>query len=239
MKLAIASGKGGTGKTSVAIALAQADTTPVCLLDCDVEEPNSHLFLDTTPAEYQNIDVTVPHINTERCQQCGACGEFCQFNALACLPTETMVFANLCHSCGGCMMICPHQAIDRSQQKIGHIATSQHDHIRLVSGVLDVSQAASPPLIRAVKHHQGDEPLTILDCPPGTSCPLITTVLDCDYVLLVTEPTPFGLHDLKIAVATIRQLNIAMGVIINRCNMGDQRVVDYCKNEQLPVWLQF
>nr|WP_320049835.1 ATP-binding protein [uncultured Desulfuromonas sp.] len=238
MKLAIASGKGGTGKTTLAVALAQACQEPVQLLDCDVEEPNSHLFLGDSPRECEIVTIPVPRIDDELCTHCGACGEFCTFNALACLPTETLLFEGLCHSCGGCQMICPEHAISEQKQRIGVIHKSRHGHIDLYSGLLDVGQAMSPPLIRALKKNQHLENQIILDCPPGTSCPLITTIQDADVVVLVTEPTPFGLHDLEIAVETVRQLQRPLAVIVNRSDLGDRCIVDFCRREKIPILLQ-
>ncbi|PLX90121.1 MAG: (4Fe-4S)-binding protein [Desulfuromonas sp.] len=238
MKLAIASGKGGTGKTTLTVALAQAAQAPVQLLDCDVEEPNSHLFFTKGDSKRDVVTVAVPHIDPQRCTHCGLCGDFCAYNALACLPTETILFEGLCHSCGGCMRLCPHQAISERQQRIGYIDQWRHGQIDLFSGVLDVGQAMSPPLIRAVKRHQQADKLILLDCPPGTSCPLTTTIHDADVVILVTEPTPFGLHDLQIAVETVRQLNRPVAVIINRSDLGDQSIHDYCRSKKIPILLQ-
>jgi len=238
MKLAIASGKGGTGKTTLSVALAQVADRPVQLLDCDVEEPNSHLFFEQAATDCEIVTVPVPRIDEQLCQHCGACGDFCAFNALACLPTETVLFDGLCHSCGGCRLVCPHGAISEQQQRIGVIRKARHGKIDLLSGVLDVGLAMSPPLIRALKRHQDEEKLILLDCPPGTSCPLSTTIQDADMVLLVTEPTPFGLHDLEIAVETVRQLKRPIAVIINRSDLGDNSIVSYCRRERIPVLLQ-
>lgn len=238
MKLAIASGKGGTGKTTLSVALAQIAEGPVQLLDCDVEEPNSHLFFEQAATECDIVTVPVPRIDQHRCQHCGECGEFCAFNALACLPTETILFEGLCHSCGGCRLVCPHDAISEQQQRIGIIRKQRYGQIELFSGLLDVGLAMSPPLIRALKRHQDDNTLIILDCPPGTSCPLSTTIQDADVVLLVTEPTPFGLHDLEIAVETVRQMNRPVAVIINRSDLGDHSITEYCRRERIPILFQ-
>nr|WP_320113978.1 ATP-binding protein [uncultured Desulfuromonas sp.] len=238
MKLAIASGKGGTGKTTLSVALAQVADRPVQLLDCDVEEPNSHLFFEHAATDCEIVTVPVPRIDEQRCRHCGECGDFCAFNALACLPTETVLFEGLCHSCGGCRLVCPHDAISEQQQRIGVIRKARHGKIDLLSGVLDVGLAMSPPLIRALKRHQDEEKLILLDCPPGTSCPLSTTIQDADIVLLVTEPTPFGLHDLEIAVETVRQLKRPVAVIINRSDLGDNSIINYCRRERIPVLLQ-
>ncbi len=238
MKLAIASGKGGTGKTTLAVALAQACLGPVHLLDCDVEEPNTHLFLTPHFGKKQAVTVAVPQINESLCNHCGQCADFCQFNAIVALPKQTMIFSELCHSCGGCVQICPTSALTETDKKVGTIERGQCDHITLVKGTMDVGQAMSPPVIRAVKKQFDPNYLTIVDCPPGTSCPMITAVRDADFVLLVTEPTPFGLHDLTLAVETLRQLKLPFGVVLNRSDIGDQGVVNYCRQEPIPIMLQ-
>lgn len=238
MKLAIASGKGGTGKTTLAVALAQACLGPVYLLDCDVEEPNSHLFLSPNFTRKKTVTVAVPQIDEQRCTHCGQCADFCQFNAIVALPKQTMIFTELCHSCGGCVPICPTNALSETDKAIGTIERGRRDQITLIKGTLDIGQAMSPPVIRAVKKQIKPNYLTIIDCPPGTSCPMITAVRDADFVLLVTEPTPFGLHDLTLAVETLRQLKLPFGVVLNRCDIGDQGVVNYCRQEPIPIMLQ-
>jgi len=238
MRLAIASGKGGTGKTTLAVALAQASLGPVHLLDCDVEEPNSHLFIAPHFENQQPVNVGVPQLDEQLCNHCGQCADFCQFNALVTLPNQTMIFSELCHSCGGCMRVCPTHALTEVDKRIGSIERGVCDHITLTKGTLDVGQAMSPPVIRAVKEQIDPNQLTILDCPPGTSCPMITAVRDADFVLLVTEPTPFGLHDLTLAVETLRQLKLPFGVILNRADIGDQGVVNYCRQQPIPIMLQ-
>lgn len=238
MKLAIASGKGGTGKTSLAIALAHACTGPVQLLDCDVEEPNCHLFLNPVFDHQQLVSVAIAVVDEQRCTHCGQCAAFCQFNAIVALPQQTMIFPELCHSCGGCVMICPSKALSEIDKTIGKIEIGHHQHITLVKGTLDIGQAMSPPVIRAVKQFLAPHQLNILDCPPGTSCPMITAVRGADFVLLVTEPTPFGLHDLTLAVETLRQLQQPFAVVINRADIGDQGVVNYCRQQSIPIALQ-
>lgn len=238
MRLAIASGKGGTGKTTLSVALAQASLSPVHLLDCDVEEPNSHLFLKTNFTKKEPVTVAVPQIDNDLCNHCGRCSDFCQFNAIVTLPEQTMIFSELCHSCGGCLRICPTHALSETEKSIGTIETGNCGDITMVKGTLDVGQAMSPPVIRAVKKQIDPKQLTIIDCPPGTSCPMITAVRDADFVLLVTEPTPFGLHDLTLAVETLQQLKLPFAVILNRCDIGDQAVVNYCRQQLIPIMLQ-
>jgi MinD superfamily P-loop ATPase len=238
MQIAIASGKGGTGKTTIAVALAQSWDGPVQLLDCDVEEPNAALFMSLENSTEQTVSVPVPVVDLLRCTDCGLCAEICQFNALAVAGKTVLVFDELCHSCGGCARICPEQAITEQPRRIGKIRTGQIGTIRLTEGRLDIGRAMVPPLIRAVKKSVDPKLPVLIDCPPGTSCPMITAIKGSDFVILVTEPTPFGLHDLTLAVETVRLLNLPFGVLINRSDAGDNRVVEYCKNENIRLLLQ-
>ena len=236
--VAIASGKGGTGKTTVAIALALTAPRPVRLLDCDVEEPNCHIFLKPDIQRREPVTVPVPTVDSSKCDGCGECSRICQYHAIACLKKVPLVFPELCHGCGGCIAVCPKGAITETGREIGVIETGTRDGIEFVQGRLHVGQALSPPLIRAVKKHVAREGLTTIDCPPGTSCPVIAAVKGADFVVLVTEPTPFGLHDLQLAVATMRELKLPCGVVINRADCGDGRVDDYCRAEDIPVLLK-
>ncbi|MCK4563600.1 MAG: ATP-binding protein [Verrucomicrobia bacterium] len=238
MKIAIASGKGGTGKTTISAALAFSVSCPVRLLDCDVEEPNSHFFIQPKIQRKEKVYSLVPTVDAEKCTGCGECGRVCQFSAIISLGSKTMVFPELCHSCGGCARICPTGAITEVRKEIGTIVIGAHGEIEFVSGRMDVGQAMSPPIIRAVKQHERTDGLTILDCPPGTSCPFITAVKGCDAALLVTEPTPFGLHDLKLAVDTVRELNIPFGVVVNRSIAKENRIAHYCREEGISLLLQ-
>jgi MinD superfamily P-loop ATPase len=238
MNIAIASGKGGTGKTTLSIALAQAWDGPVQLLDCDVEAPNASLFLSLENSTEQPVTVPIPVVDSSRCSGCGKCADVCEFNALAVAGKSVLVFEELCHSCGGCTRICPEQAITEQPRKIGAIRTGAIGAIQLTEGRLDIGRAMGPPLIRAVKKSADPNLPVLIDCPPGTSCPMITAVKGVDYAILVTEPTPFGLHDLTLAVETLRLLNIPFGVVINRSDSGDDRVVQYCQDETIPLLLQ-
>ena len=238
MRLAIASGKGGTGKTTVATNLAgmasQAGRT-VAYVDCDVEEPNGHLFLKPEIDEQRPIEKLTPEIDPTRCTHCGRCAQACRYGAIASLPQQTLVFAELCHACGGCVLACPAGAIREVPRAIGLLRAGHSGGLRFVEGVLNVGEAMAPPAIRAVKAAAPAAELTILDAPPGTSCPVIETVRGSDLVLLVTEPTPFGMHDLTLAVEMVRSLQLPMAVIINRAGAGEEHVRGFCAGENIPI----
>lgn len=238
MKVAIASGKGGTGKTTVAVNLAQVIDGPVTLLDCDVEEPNCALFLTPEIEESETVGIPVPHVDEAACTACGECSEFCEFNAIVALGDTPLVFPELCHGCGGCTKVCPELAIQEVERPIGIVERGRAGSIRFVQGRLNVGEAMAPPLIGAVKRAISEDGVTIIDSPPGTSCPVIETVRGCDLVVLVTEPTPFGLQDLVLAVGAMRELRIPIGVVVNRSGVGDGRVIEYCTSQKIPVFLE-
>jgi MinD superfamily P-loop ATPase len=238
MIVAIASGKGGTGKTTVSVNLARMLESDVRLLDCDVEEPNGHLFLKGSTIKEEIITIPIPQVDESLCDGCGECGGFCEFHAIVTFGTTPLVFPEMCHGCGGCMKVCPHKAITEINKRIGVVETVQAGNITLIQGRLDVGVAMAPPLIRAVKARMQNDVPAILDAPPGTSCPVIATLRETDFVVLVTEPTPFGLHDLKLAVDMVRELGISFGVVINRVGIGDNRVHKYCNEQNIPVILE-
>jgi len=236
MIIAVASGKGGTGKTTVAVNLARVRGADVRLLDCDVEEPNAHLFLKgDLCGEPEMVAIPVPEVNESLCDGCGECSRFCEYKALAVLAKRVLVFPEMCHGCGGCTRVCPKGAILEMPKRIGVVETLKADAVTLIQGRLDVGVAMAPPLIRAVKARMPMEGDAILDASPGTSCPVIATLRETDFVVLVTEPTPFGLHDLKLAVAVVRELRLPFGVVVNRAGSGDGRVGEYCREEWIPV----
>lgn len=237
MKLAIASGKGGTGKTTVSVALALSAESAVTYLDCDVEEPNGKLFLQPEVESSQNVSVPVPVVNRNRCTGCGDCADICQFNAIVTQGEYAMVFPELCHSCGGCVYVCPERAITEEMHPIGSLNRGQAGNVRYIEGLLNVGVSMATPVIDAVKDH-ASEGVTIIDSPPGTSCSMVSTVRDADFVLLVAEPTPFSLHDLKIAVKTLEELKRPFAVIINRFEETDNCVVRFCADEGIAVLLR-
>jgi len=238
MIVAIASGKGGTGKTTVAVNLARTLGAGVTLLDCDVEEPNAHLFLKGEFSGSEIVSIPVPLVDKDLCDGCGECSRFCAYHALAGLGAAPLIFPELCHGCGGCAKVCPKGAISEKPHRIGVVETLQAGEVTLIQGRLDVGVAMSPPLIRAVKQRVPTDGMAILDAPPGASCPVVATLRGVDYVALVTEPTPFGLHDLTLAVDMVRALGIPFGVVVNRARAGDNYVNDYCGKESIPVLLE-
>jgi len=237
MIIAIASGKGGTGKTSVSVSLAKAlaeANDKVTLLDCDVEEPNAHLLLECSIISNKNFSINIPQLDLSRCTGCGKCAAICEFNCIAVVKERAVIFADLCHSCGGCFLVCPEKCISEVESKTGTISEYSCGKLHLVQGILDIGKSMSPPLIREVKKNT-DSDIVIIDCPPGTSCPMVTAVGNSDYVILVTEPTPFGLHDMTLAVETLRKMKMNFGVIINRSDSGDDRVEKYCADENIEI----
>jgi MinD superfamily P-loop ATPase len=237
MIVAVASGKGGTGKTSVAVNMALS-VGNVQLLDCDVEEPNAHLLLNPKMYNTEPVYILVPHINEELCSHCGECAKFCQYNALFASSEKILFFPELCHSCGGCTLACPKQAITEEKRRIGALKFGAAGALKLVYGELDVGEPMAVPLIKAVKNQIQDNINVIIDAPVGTSCPLIETVRKSDFCVLVTEPTPFGLHDLKITVEVLRKMSVPFGVVVNRAGIGDNKVYGYCKEEKIPLLLE-
>jgi len=242
MIIAVASGKGGTGKTTVAVNLALSLTNvQVQLLDCDVEEPNSHIFLNPVIADIKPAYTLVPTVNYNLCDYCGKCAAACEYNALVAVPQkEVMVFPELCHGCGLCSLVCPQDAITEDPREIGVIRTgkSGDGNIDLVYGVLNIGEVMATPLIDQVKAELNPEKTVIIDVPPGTACPVIAAVQGSDYCVLVTEPTPFGLYDLRLAVEVLRVLKIPFGVVINKTGIGDRGVYEYCEKEGIQILLE-
>ncbi len=238
MIISIASGKGGTGKTTVATNLALSINEDVQLLDCDVEEPNAHLFIQPVFNKTETIYTPVPEVDKKRCNLCGKCGEICQFKAIVVIGDIVLPFPGLCHSCDGCMVVCPEDAITMTGRELGIIRKGYRNGIEFIHGELRVGEAMSPPLIREVRAFARPDKFTIIDAPPGTSCPVIAAMKDTDFVLLVTEPTPFGLYDLKLAAEAVKLLNIPSGLVINRSDIGDDKVQAYAGEVGLPIFME-
>ncbi|MFP4354546.1 MAG: P-loop NTPase [Phycisphaerae bacterium] len=236
-RIAIASGKGGTGKTTVAVNLAAAVSAAgvgAAYLDCDVEEPNGALYLRPELTSQRPVYREVPSVDPARCNQCGLCGKICRFSAIVPLESSVMTFPELCHSCGACSYVCPTGAIREQSQPIGRIRRGQAGTIHFLDGLLDIGQAMAPPVIRAVRREPVDAEVVILDAPPGTSCPAVETLYGVDMVVLVAEPTPFSLHDLTLAVEMVRARSVPAAVVVNRAD-GDDSVLRYCRQEGLEI----
>ncbi len=241
MRIAIASGKGGTGKTTLATNLAflaSEEGQNVTYLDCDVEEPNGHLFLRPLINERRPIGGLIPKVDAEKCILCDQCEEICQFNAIVCMGEQVRVYPELCHSCGGCSLVCPVSAITEVVQEMGQLEIGQAGTLHFVSGLLNIGEVKSPPLISAVKKAAPKSELEILDAPPGTSCPVIESIRGCEFVLLITEPTPFGLSDLILAVEMVKALKLPFGVVVNRAGLGDNGVLTHCHEKGIKVLAQ-
>jgi len=238
MKIAIASGKGGTGKTTIATNLAHSIARmgkPVQYLDCDVEEPNGHIFLKPDIEKTQNVTIGVPDVDMDKCNGCGKCGELCQYSAIICLKGKVLVFDQLCHSCGGCMLVCPTGAIKEKQKEIGFADIGTANGVKFGQGRLKIGDIHTPSLIKHVKQEAVNEGVVIVDAPPGTSCPVVEAVRGADFILLVTEPTPFGLNDLELAVGMVRELKIPFAVVINRSEPDEQIINQYCQDENIDI----
>jgi len=240
MIISVASGKGGTGKTLVAtsLSLSLSDNHKVQLLDCDVEEPNANILLRLAMKPSQPVYVPIPKVDETKCTYCGKCAEVCAYNAIAVLKEKVLVFPELCHGCGACSYLCPESAITEEGREMGVVERGDSGNLELIQGKINVGEAMAPPVIREVKKYIDPANIVIIDVPPGTSCPVVEAVEGSDFCLLVTEPTPFGLNDLSLAVEVVRTLGISCGVVINRVGIGDKEVEQYCHREGIPILLR-
>lgn len=238
MIISVASGKGGTGKTTIATNLAFSLESDVQILDCDVEEPNAHLFMNPSIEKTETVYTMVPKIDESKCTLCRKCSEICRFRVITVVGETILTFPELCHSCGGCMEVCPENAITETGRELGIIEHGVSGKIEFVHGRLRVGEAMSPPLIKKVKEHIKSHKINIIDAPPGTSCPVIAAMKDTDFVLMVTEPTPFGLHDLKLGVEAVKILGIPCGLVVNRSDIGNNEVREYAEKENLPILME-
>ncbi|HEU65097.1 MAG TPA: 4Fe-4S dicluster domain-containing protein [Chloroflexi bacterium] len=240
MIVSVASGKGGTGKTLVAtsLALSLSDNYNVQLLDCDVEEPNANILLHLAVNQSQPVYIPIPRVDETKCTYCGKCAEVCAYNAIAVVKEKVLIFPELCHGCGACSYLCPEGAITEKGREVGVVERGSSGNLELIQGKLNIGEAMAPPVIRGVKKYIDPENIVIIDVPPGTSCPVVEAVEGSDFCLLVTEPTPFGLNDLTLAVEVARVLDIPCGVVINRDGVGDDKVDRYCQEQGIPVLLK-
>lgn len=235
MIITVASGKGGTGKTTVAVCLSLSVGNNVQLLDSDVEGPNAYIFIKPQISRKENVSIKIPWVDSGKCSFCGKCSRVCAFNAIAVIPLAVNIFPELCHSCGACTYFCPQNAISEIDKTVGSVEIGEKNKLNFVWGKLNIGQAMPTPIIKAVKKHIDYDKFTIIDAPPGTSCAMVHSVINSDYCILVTEPTPFGLNDLNLAVNVLVKLKIPFGVIINRCNVGNSEVEKYCQEKGIKV----
>ncbi|MHA1711446.1 MAG: ATP-binding protein [Candidatus Freyarchaeota archaeon] len=237
MIVSVASGKGGTGKTTVAVNLALSINNAQ-LLDCDVEEPNAHIFLRPTIYEEKPVYTPIPAINENLCDYCGRCSKFCEYKAIFVSPGKVSIFPELCHGCGGCLIVCPKKAITEEKRRVGVVKLGTAGNIELVYGELNVGEPMPAPVIREVKRRIKNDKTVIIDSPPGTSCPVIESIYKSDYCILVAEPTPFGLYDLDMTVQVLKEIGIPFGVVVNRAGIGDRKLYGYCEKREIPILLE-
>ena len=235
MKIAVLSGKGGTGKTFVSVNLAAAAEKAI-YVDCDVEEPNGHLFFKPDNLVQEKVSVMIPQVNKELCKGCRKCVDFCKFNALAFIKDKPLVFMDICHSCGGCILLCPEQALSEEKKIIGSVQTGTSDQVKVITGILNTGEASGVPIIqKLIKKTFENEGLTIFDCPPGSACVVMESIKDADYCILVAEPTVFGAHNLNMVYELVNLFGKSCGVVLNKCLEGDNPSEEFCIQNKLNI----
>lgn len=235
MKIAVLSGKGGTGKTLVSVNLAAVINESI-YIDCDVEEPNGHLFFKPEAVKEYPISVKVPQIDNEKCNGCRNCVTFCKFNALAYIGNKVKVFEDVCHSCGGCMTFCPQSAITEQDKMIGNVEIGNSHGIQVVSGILNTGEATGVPIIKEIlKYTQDENRVSIIDCPPGSACVVMESIKDADYCILVAEPTLFGVHNLNMVFDLVKLFNKPFGVVLNKCLDGENPSEQFCNDHDIYI----
>lgn len=234
MKIAVLSGKGGAGKTFAAVNMACA-AGEACYIDCDVEEPNGHLFFKPRDERTQRVSVMVPSFNGEKCTGCRRCVDFCRYGALALARGKVLHFKDACHSCGGCVLICPEEAADYSAREIGEIREGVSGGVRVLTGVLDAGEATGVPVIRELARRMPGDGICVIDCPPGSACPVMESIKSADYCVLVAEPTAFSVHDLAMALKLVSLFGKPAGAVLNKCIPGENPARSFCLNARLPI----
>jgi len=238
MIIAVASGKGGTGKTLIATSLALSIGNDIQFLDCDVEEPDAHIFLKPRIEKIEKVAVLVPEVDEKKCDYCGKCSEVCEYNAIVVAKNKVLIFPELCHNCGGCVLFCPQKAMTEKEREVGKLEIGKANGIEFIAGILNVNEAMPVPMVRAVKKRLDPAKTVIIDVSPGTSCPVVEAVKGSDHCLLVTESTPFGLSDLKLAVEVLKKMKIPCGVIINKYDITYIETEEFCEQQDIPVLLK-
>ncbi len=234
MKVAVLSGKGGTGKTFVSVNLAAAADRAV-YVDCDVEEPNGRLFFKPVTPAKAPVYTPLPTFDAQKCTGCRTCVNFCRFNALAFTREKPVVFAGICHGCGGCKWVCPNGAVGEQKRRVGVVETGLSGHVRVVTGILNPGEPSGVPVVKAALKNVKPDPLIVIDCPPGSSCSVMESVADADFCLLVAEPTVFGLHNLKMVAALVRLFRKPFGVVINKIWGSFEPLESFCEQNGIPI----
>ena len=233
MKIAVLSGKGGTGKTTVSTNLAFISKLP--LFDTDIEEPNSHIFLKNNILEEKSVYMNYPKVNMEKCNLCGECGDFCKFNAVIPAKNTVLIFEESCHDCGGCGVICKQKAISWEKREIGKIFTGKtYFNSSTVYGKLNIGEMSGVKIIKEMYKNAEIEDF-LIDCPPGTACTTVAAVEESDFAVVVTEPSPFGLSDMKLVIKLLRDMKIPFGVVINKAEENEKEVKNYCISENIEI----